>query len=88
MNMDNMDKCLEEVNHTGIFVCFCVSTELVCLDLIYINIRISKCDRRQHKDVVISLLMYFCATDRLVRNEDVLGFDTSFERLDVHYYSK
>ena len=34
-----MDKCLEEVKSTGIFVCFSVSIELDCLDLIYINIQ-------------------------------------------------
>ena len=61
MNMDNMDKYLEEVKSTGIFVCFCVSMELDRLD--YINIRIPKCDRRQHKDVVIYLLIYFCVAD-------------------------
>ena len=44
MNKDNIGKCLEEMQSTGIFVCFCISMELVCLDLVYDNIRVSKCD--------------------------------------------
>ena len=39
-----MDKCLEEVQSTGIFVRFWVSMELDCLDLIRIDVRASKCD--------------------------------------------
>ena len=36
---------------------------IVLFGLIYINIRVSQCDRRQHKDIAISLLIYFCVTD-------------------------
>ena len=43
--MDKIDKCLEKVQFTGISVCLCVSMELDCFDLAYINIHISKCDR-------------------------------------------
>ena len=39
--MDYMGKCLEEMQSTGIFVCFCESMELNCLDLMCIDVRVS-----------------------------------------------
>ena len=55
-----MDKCLKELQSTGIFVCFCVSMELDCLDLMCIDVRVSK--MRWHIDIEISFL-HFCVTD-------------------------
>ena len=77
-----MDECLEEVHSTGIFVCFCVSMELDCLDLICIDVRVSKCDNTYRQRFLCYIFVF--QTYRFARNEDVLDLDTSFERFDVY----
>ena len=71
MNMDNMNKCLEEVKSTGIFVCFCV--ELDCLDLTYINIRIylKRPPIAQGYRDYFAYYIFLCYRPRHVRNKDV-----------------